>query len=86
MINRCDLIVPEIIQMLLSVWQHRKLREFCVVPEPSSNHVVNEDDEIAKLVLDGSNATSEDAERSIVDEEDIMRIRQRKQQEGELES
>ncbi|KXJ76017.1 hypothetical protein RP20_CCG010413, partial [Aedes albopictus] len=80
-INRCDLIVPEIIQMLLSVWQHRKLREFCVVPEPSSNHVVNEDDEIAKLVLDGSNATSEDAERSIVDEEDIMRIRQRKQQE-----
>lgn len=77
-INRCDLIVPEIVQMLLSVWQHRKLSEFCVVPE-SFNHV-NEDDEISKLVLGNSTAT-EDAERSIVDEEDIMRIRQRKQQE-----
>lgn len=82
-INRCDLIVPEIVQMLLSVWQHRKLSEFCVVPE-SFNHV-NEDDEISKLVLGNSTAT-EDAERSIVDEEDIMRIRQRKQQEGELNS
>ncbi|EAT43653.1 AAEL004924-PA [Aedes aegypti] len=77
-INRCDLIVPEIVQMLLSVWQHRKLSEFCVVPE-SFNHA-NEDDEISKLVLGNSTAT-EDAERSIVDEEDIMRIRQRKQQE-----
>ncbi|XP_062545648.1 protein disks lost [Armigeres subalbatus] len=77
-IHRCDLIVPEIVQMLLSVWQHRKLSEFCVAPE-SSNHV-NEDDEIAKLMLANSDA-SIDAERSVVDEEDIMRIRERKQQE-----
>lgn len=77
MINRCDLIVPELVQMLLTVWQHRKLIEFCVIPEPSGQ--VNEEDEIAKLV---ANSTSDDGERSVVDEEDIMRIRERKQQEG----
>lgn len=77
MINRCDLIVPELVQMLLTVWQHRKLSEFCVIPEPSGQ--VNEEDEIAELI---ANSTSDDGERSVVDEEDIMRIRERKQQEG----
>lgn len=77
-INRCDLIVPELVQMLLSVWQHRKLNEFCIIPERSGQ--VNEEDEMVKLT---ANNTLDDAERSVVHEEDIIRFRERKQQEGE---
>ncbi|XP_058447021.1 protein disks lost [Malaya genurostris] len=74
-INRCDLIVPDLVQSLLSVWKHGKLKEFCTIPSTADDD--NEEDEIEKLII---NNTLEDGERPMVDEEDIRRIRLRKQQ------
>ncbi|XP_058819510.1 protein disks lost isoform X2 [Topomyia yanbarensis] len=74
-INRCDLIVPDIVQSLLAVWKHRKLSEFCTIPNASEDD--GEEDEIEKLII---NNTLEDGGRPIVDEDDIRRIRLRKQQ------
>ncbi|XP_055638744.1 protein disks lost isoform X3 [Toxorhynchites rutilus septentrionalis] len=74
-INRCDLIVPEIVQSLLAVWKHRKLIEFCEIPEALSEDA--EQQEIDKLIMSD---TSADGERSILCEEDILRIRRKKQQ------
>ncbi|XP_053691841.1 protein disks lost, partial [Sabethes cyaneus] len=76
-INRCDLIVPDVIQSFTTVWRHRKLSEFCTIPDDSE--ASNLEDELEKLISE--NAT-EDGERPIVDEEDIRRIRLKKQQEG----
>lgn len=76
-INRCDLIVPDIVQSLLSLWKHRKLNEFCVIPDDLAEND-DEEDEIERLMMDSA---TDDGERSIVDEEDILRIRQKKQQE-----
>lgn len=84
-INRCDLIVPDIVQSLLAVWKHRKLVEFCQIPETGGDGnggSGGEEEEIERLIMAEQN---EDGERSLVDEADIQRIRDRKQQEGECE-
>uniref|UniRef100_A0A8D8JN52 Protein disks lost n=1 Tax=Culex pipiens TaxID=7175 RepID=A0A8D8JN52_CULPI len=80
-INRCDLIVPDIVQSLLAVWKHRKLVEFCQIPETGGDGnggSGGEEEEIERLIMAEQN---EDGERSLVDEADIQRIRDRKQQE-----
>ncbi|XP_055546025.1 protein disks lost [Wyeomyia smithii] len=73
-INRCDLIVPDVIQSFTTVWKHRKLSEFCTIPDASVGN--NQEDELEKLI--SGNAT-DDGDRPIVDEEDIRRIRMKKQ-------
>lgn len=53
------------------------MSEFCTIPDGSEAN--NLEDELEKLISE--NATGDD-ERSVVDEEDIRRIRLKKQQEG----
>ncbi|XP_055592421.1 protein disks lost [Uranotaenia lowii] len=80
-INRCDLMTPDVLQAFLSLWKHPKLVEFCTTPESADRHQQRkqqEEDEIEQLM---KTTAMENCDRSMVDEEEIMRIRQRQQQE-----